>query len=361
MKIAIVHDWLTVYGGAEKVVASFHKLYKDAPIYTLFYNKDNFGDTFEDAEIKTSFLQGKNPVYDHRKYFPFMPLAFRSMNLKKYDMILSSSSSCAKGVKKGKNAIHICYIHTPMRYAYEFRDEYLSDMNIVKRFFANILLVFMRIWDKHNSKRVDYFIANSSEVKDRVYRAYGRDSVVINPPVSVNEFYISEKTKNYYFIVSRLVKYKHFDLAIKACKDLGRKLIIIGDGPDRDRLEKIAGGDKNIRFLGFQDDNVVHKYMSECKALIFPTYEDFGIVPVEAEASGRPVICYGKGGVLDTVVDGKTGVYFNKQTPKSLEEAIIRFEKMKFNSQDIRKHAMRFSEANFRKKINDYIESVTKK
>ena len=356
-KIALVHDWLTNMGGAEKVVYCFHEIYKDAPIYTTFYTPNNLDDKFKNLNVKTSFLQGKKTVINHKKYFPLMPLAFSRFNMKDYDIILSSSSSCAKGVKKRKDAIHICYIHTPMRYAYEYKHEYLDGMNPIKKCLVNILLFFMRIWDKNNSKRVDYFIANSSEIKRRVKDTYGRDAIVINPPVDCNSFNISNTDGNYFFIVSRLVKYKRFDLAIKACNELHENLVIIGDGPEKDYLESIAG--PTITFLGRQDDDVVRKYMSECKALLFPGLEDAGIVPVEANASGRPVICYGKGGVLDTIIDGKTGIYFEEQTVESLINAIDVFNKTNFDKEEIRKHSFQFDESEFKKKIKEYVEKVS--
>lgn len=356
-KIAIVHDWLTNMGGAEQVVINFHDIYKDAPIYTTFYTPDNLDDKLKNLNVKTSFLQKDKPVYNHKKYFPLMPLAFSKFKMDDYDIILSSSSSCAKGVKKRPDAIHICYIHTPMRYAYEYKHEYTDGMNPIKKLLVNILLFFVRIWDQKNTKRVDYFIANSTEVQKRVKKTYNRDSVVINPPVRTDEFNISKVDGDYYFVISRLVGYKRFDLAVRACTELGKKLVVIGDGPEKEKLEKMAG--PTVKFLGRQDDDIVKKYMSECKALLFPGLEDFGIVPVEAQACGRPVICYGKGGVLDTVIDGETGIYFNEQTVDSLKEAILKFENSKFDKEKIRKHALGFSEEIFKKKIKDFVERIS--
>ena len=328
MKIAIVHDWLTNMGGAEQVVINFNQIYKDAPIYTTFYNPNNLDSKLRDLDVRTSFLQKDKMVTNHKKYFPLMPLAFKKFDLGKYDVVLSSSSCCAKGVK-AKNGIHICYCHTPMRYAWGKNEDYVKNMNIIKKTMVNCLLFLMRKWDKKSSKRVDYFIANSSEVQKRIKKCYNRESVVINPPVRCNLFNISDIDGDYYFIVSRLVPYKRFDLAVKACSELGKKLVIIGDGTEKEELMQMAN--ENIIFMGKQPDDVVKKYMSECKALLFPGEEDFGITPVEAMACGRPVICYGKGGVLDTVIDGKTGVYFEEQTVESLKKAILKFENMKFD------------------------------
>lgn len=357
MKLAIVHDWLTNMGGAEQVVLNFKEIYKDAPIYTTFYNKDNMDKEFQKFDIRTSFLQKDKPVLDHKKYFPLMPFAFRKFDMKDYDVILSSSSSCAKGVRKDKNAIHVCYCHTPMRYAYEFKDEYTKDMNFIKKSLVEVLLFFMRIWDKSNSKKVDYFIANSSIVKERIKKHYGRDSIVINPPVRCDMFNISDVDGDYYLVMSRLVSYKKFDLAVQACSELNKKLIVIGEGPEREKLEKLANS--NVTFMGRLPDSEVKKYMAECKALLFPGLEDFGIVPVEAQSCGRPVICYGVGGVLDSVIDGETGVYFKEQTVESLKEAILKFETMTFDKKKIREHALKFDEKEFRKNIKNFINKVS--
>ena len=357
MKIAIVHDWLTNMGGAEQVVINFNQIYKDAPIYTTFYNPNNLDSKLRNLDVRTSFLQKDKMVTNHKKYFPLMPLAFKKFDLGEYDVVLSSSSCCAKGVK-AKNGIHICYCHTPMRYAWGKKEDYVKNMNIIKKTMVNCLLFFMRKWDRKSSKRVDYFIANSSEVKKRIKKCYNRESVVINPPVRCNLFNISDIDGDYYFIVSRLVPYKRFDLAVKACSELGKKLVIIGDGTEKEELMQMAN--ENIIFMGKQPDDVVKKYMSECKALLFPGEEDFGITPVEAMACGRPVICYGKGGVLDTVIDGKTGVYFEEQTVESLKKAILKFENMKFDKNEIRKRALEFDEPVFQQKIKEYVEEKYK-
>jgi len=360
MKLAIVHDWLTNMGGAEQVVINFKEVYKDAPIYTTFYNPNKLDEKLRNIDVRTSHLQKKKMVENHKKYFPFMPMAFEKFDLNEYDVVLSSSSSCAKGVLTKPGSIHICYCHTPMRYAWEKRDEYTAGMGKLKKKLVEILLHYMRIWDLVSANRVDYFIANSTEVKKRIMKHYKRDAVVINPPVRCNLFNISETDGDYYFVLSRLVGYKRFDLAVQACKELGKKLVVAGDGPEREKLEKIANGDKNIIFLGRQPDEVVKKYMSECRALIFPGEEDFGIVPVEAQSCGRPVIAFGKGGVLDSVIDGKTGVFFKEQTVQSVKEAIQKFENMKFDKQEIRKHALEFDESVFQKKIREFVEEKVK-
>lgn len=356
MKLAIVHDWLTNMGGAEQIIINFKEIYPDAPIYTTFYNPNNLDEKLKNIDVRTSFLQKNKMITNHKKYFPLMPLAFENFNLNEYDIVLSSSTCCAKGVLTSSDAIHICYCNTPMRYAWETRDDYIEGVGKIKRRLIKVLLHYMRIWDTVSSNRVDYFIANSTAVQKRIKKHYGRESVVINPPVRCKLFDISENDGDYYFIVSRLVKYKRYDLAVQACSELGKKLIIIGEGPEKEKLEKMAN--ENVIFLGKQSDEIVKKYMSECRALLFPGEEDFGIVPVEAQACGRPVIAYGKGGVLDTVINEKTGLLFKEQTVDSLKEAILKFESMKFNKIEIRKHALQFDEEIFKNKIREYIEKV---
>ncbi len=360
MKLAIVHDWLTNMGGAEQVIINFKEIYPDAPIYTTLYAPNNLDKKLQNIDVKTSFLQKKKPDTNHKKYFPLMPLAFENFNLNEYDVVLSSSSSCAKGVITKTDSLHICYCHTPMRYAWELRDDYIEGMGHLKRKLIKILCHYMRIWDVASANRVDYFIVNSSAVQKRIKKYYKRDAIVINPPVRCNLFEISDIDGDYYFIVSRLVKYKRFDLAVKACKELGKNLVIIGDGPEREKLEKIAEGSSNIKFLGKQSDDVVKKYMQECKALLYPGEEDFGIVPVEAQSCGRPVIAFGKGGVLDSVINGKTGVFFYEQTTEALKKAINEFESLTFNKQTIREHALQFDEKIFQRKISEFISSKIK-
>ena len=358
MKFAIVHDWLTNMGGAEQVIINLKEIYNDAPIYTTFYNPDNLDDKLKNLDVRTSFLQKKKMITNHKKYFPLMPLAFENFNLNEYDVVMSVSTCCAKGVITKPGSVHICYCNTPMRYAWEKKEDYIEGAGKLKRRLIKLLLHYMRIWDYSSSARVDYFIANSTEVQKRIKKHYKRDSIVINPPVRCNLFNISNVDKDYYLVLSRLVGYKRFDLAVEACSQLGKKLIVIGDGPEKEKLMQLAN--ENVEFLGKQHDDVVKKYMSECKALLFPGEEDFGIVPVEAQASGRPVIAYGKGGVLDSVIDGKTGVFFKEQTVDSLKDAILKFENMKFNKEEIRQHSLKFDESVFQKKIKEYVEECVK-
>ncbi|ABY93544.1 glycosyltransferase family 4 protein [Thermoanaerobacter sp. X514] len=354
MKIAIIHDWLTNMGGAERVILAFHEIFPDAPIYTSVYNPDKLPEEFRKMDIRTSFIQ-KLPKAKtkYNIYLPLMPVAFEQFDLSEYDVVLSSSSSCAKGVITRADTLHICYCHTPMRYAWDFYHEYKQNAPKWQRKFIPFLMNYIRMWDRLSADRVDYFIANSSAVARRIKKHYRRDAVVINPPVDTNFYTPKDEDEDYFLIVSRLVEYKRIDIAIEAFNDLGLPLIIIGDGPERSKLQKMAKS--NIRFLGRLPDEEVKEYYAKCRAFIFPGEEDFGITPLEAQASGRPVIAFGKGGVLDSVIDGLTGIFFKDQNKESLKEAIKRFEKIDFSKETIRKHAEKFDVKIFKKKIYDFI------
>ena len=355
MKVAIIHDWLTNMGGAEQCVINLHKCFPDAPIYTTFYNSENLDPIFKEMNIITSALQKKkNKKYNHRKYLPFMPKAFEEFDLNEYDVVISSSSACAKGVITGPHTLHICYCYTPMRYAWHMREEYTEGKSKFKTKCIRYFMNYMRLWDFNAAQRVDKFIAISNEVKQRIEKIYRREADVIFPPVRTDFFTPMEETKDYYFIVSRLVKYKRYDLAVEACSKLKKNLIIIGEGPERDKLEKIADK-KYVKFMGRQSDEVVKKHLAECRALLFPGEEDFGIVPLEAMSCGRPVIAYGKGGALDTVIDRKTGILFKEQTTNSLCEAIQEFETLHFDKEEIRNHALKFNEEEFRRQIMQFV------
>lgn len=355
MKVAIVYDWLTNMGGAERLIINFKEIFPDAPIYTSIYNPDKLDDALRNIDVRTSFLQNKRGAKEnHQKYFPFMPMAFESFDLNEYDIVLSSSTSCAKGIVTKPDTMHVCYCNTPMRYAWEFYYEYANQpMNSIKRKLLKYFMNYMRLWDNVSSDRVDYFIANSENVAKRIWKHYRRESVVIYPPVRTDLFNASESDDEYFLIVSRLVPYKRIDLAVEAFNELKLPLVIIGDGSERGRLEKLANS--NIKFLGRQSDDVLREYYSKCRAFIFPGEEDFGITPLEAQASGRPVIAYGKGGALETVVDGQTGLFFYEQTTNSLRDAVNKFTRNEFDKSVIRAHAETFDEKIFKKKMKNYI------
>lgn len=354
MRLAIVHDWLTNMGGAERLIINFKELYPKSPIYTSIYNPENLDEELKDIDVRTSFLQNKkNSKTNHQRYFPLMPMAFESFDLNEYDIVLSSSTSCAKGVITNPDTMHVCYCNSPMRYGWEFYYEYTKDIGKLKKTLVKYLMHYMKIWDVSSSKRVDYFIANSENVAKRIWKHYRRESVVIHPAVRTKLFNISEIDEDYFLVMSRLVPYKRIDLAVKAFNELGLPLVVIGGGPELEKLKSIAKS--NIKFLGRQPDDVVMEHYAKCRAFLFPGEEDFGITPVEAQASGRPVIAYGKGGALETIVEGKTGIFFNEQTVESLKEAIGRFGKIDFNKQEIRKHALKFDEEIFKDKIENFI------
>lgn len=356
MNIALVHDWLTNMGGAERVVINFKEAYPEAPIYTTIYNPDNLDESLRNIDVRTSFLQSKKDAkINHQKYFPFMPMAFEGFNLNEFDVVLSSSSSCAKGVITNPNIMHVCYCHSPMRYGWEFYYEYSenTEMSKLKKIFLKYFMNYMRIWDNVSADRVDYFIANSENVAKRIWKHYRRESVVIHPPVRCKLFNISDVDEDYFLIVSRLVEYKRIDLAVQAFNELGLPLVIIGDGAERSKLQNMAKD--NIKFLGRQPDDVIKEYYSKCRAFIFPGEEDFGITPLEAQASGRPVIAYGKGGALETVVDKQTGMFFKEQTVKSLKDSVSEFQSISFDKQAIRTHAEKFDEEVFKDKIETFI------
>lgn len=359
MKVAIVHDWLTNMGGAEQCVLNFMDVYPDAPIYTSMFKKDGVDERFSARKIVTTFLQRFAKKGNHQKYFPLMPFAFERLDLTEYDVVLSSTSCCAKGVVTSPDSLHFCYCYTPIRYVWARSFEYMKDMGKLKKLVCSILLHYMKMWDFAAAQRVDHFIAISTEVQRRIKKYYGRNSVVIFPPVRCSQFEIGSVDGDYFLVVSRLVYYKRFDLAVKACSALNKKLIVIGDGPERKHLEDMAG--PTVTFLGRQPDEVVRKHMSECRALLFPGEEDFGIVPVEAQACGRPVLAFGKGGALDTVVDGQTGILFNEQTVDSLRNAIEKFETMTFDKNVIRKHSLKFDEPEFKRQIEEYIRTTIEK
>lgn len=346
-------------GGAEKVVSALLELFPGSPVYTSVVNRDNLSPFLASQDIRTSCLQGKKEkVINHKKYFPFMPYAFKHLEIEPCDIVISSSSSCAKMVKVPKGAIHICYCHTPMRYAYNAKEEYLKELSPLKRPLARILLSYMRRKDKKSNKNIDYFIANSNEVKERIKKYYNRDAIVINPCVDVDKFKNTHHDDGYYFILTRLVEYKKVNIAVKAFLNSSRELKILGQGPERDKLISLANGAKNITFIDDCSDERAIQEMENCKAFLFPGFEDFGITPVEAMAAGKPVICYGKGGLTDSVIDGVTGIYFNEQTEFSLLNAIEKFECTSFDSDKIREHALTFSKEHFKEKIYKFVTSI---
>lgn len=361
MKIALIHDHLTQNGGAERVLEAFQSIWPDAPTYTLLYDEEKLGEHFGHKDIRPSFLQ-KMPfaLSKPRWYLPFMPTATESYDLSEFDVIVSSASAFAKGIIPATNAVHICYCHTPTRYLWSDTHNYIQELklpNIVKRLLPPIL-TGLRTWDYHASSRVDHFIANSQTVQHRIKRFYHRDSDIIHPPVDVDDFYISDKKKTYYLIGGRLVSYKRYDLVIQAFSKLNIPLKVYGTGPMEAELKQIAG--KNVEFLGRVSNEHKAHLFANAIAFLHPQEEDFGITPLESMASGRPVIAYGKGGALETVIDGKTGTLFTEQSWEEIADTVLHFRPEEFSPKDIRAHAAQFSLQRFHREMQSYVQDIWK-
>jgi glycosyltransferase involved in cell wall biosynthesis len=356
MNVAIVHDWLTGMRGGEKCLEVFCELFPKATIFTLIHNKGSVSETIEKMDIRTSFIQRlPKASVKYRNYLPLFPMAIQKFNLHGYDFVLSSSHCVAKGVKVPKDALHICYCYTPMRYAWLFFHDYFGHLNVIKRKTVSFFIERLKKWDLKTNENVDFFIAISDNVRNRIKQYYHRDAQIIHPPVEIDRFNLSDKQEDFYLIVSALVPYKKIDIAIKAFNLLKKKLVIIGTGDHERYLKKISKS--NIEFLGWTDDKTVADYYSKCRAFIFPGEEDFGITPLEAQACGKPVIAYSKGGALETLAS-ETAVFFHKQTQHDLIEAIRHFEKIEdnFDRNRIRQNALRFDRSIFKKQIKDFIE-----
>ena len=355
MKLAIVHDFLNQMGGAEHVVKVFREIFPDAPIYTSIYVPSAVCPSFETADVRTSFMQRLPLIKKHaRVYLPFYPFAFESFDLSEYDVVLSSSSSFAKGVITPPNTRHISYCYTPMRFAWKYHT-YIEQEPISR--LAKICLPYvihrLRRWDEITSNRVDHYVAISDEVKKRIKKYYRRDATVIHPPVDISRFTVSEKDEGYYLILSRLLPYKRIDIAIQAFNSLRLPLKIVGKGRDLGRLQAMAG--PTVEFLGRVSDDEIQKCLSECRALIFPGLEDFGLVPLEAMACGKPVIAYAAGGALETVSDRITGSFFHEQTPEAVARAVTDFDADGFDPQEIRRHAELFDVSVFKEQILRFV------
>lgn len=355
MKVALVHDYLNQYGGAERVLEAFCEMFPDAPIYTLVYDAKLTGFAFEGRKIKTSFLQKVPLAASQHRYFPvFMPYAVEQLDMSDYDLVLSDSGSYAKGVITRPGTLHISYCHTPHRYAWDNSHKLVGGFGyprIIKAL-SPFFMTYVRMWDTAASLRVDAFIANSEFVAKRIKKYYGRDSEVICPPLNTERFAPGE-TSDYFLMVGRMVPYKKFDLAIEVFNRLGMKLKIVGDGPERKKLEKRATS--NIEFVGLVSEPYLAEYYAHAQALLFPQEEDFGVVAVECMASGTPVIAYRGGGALEIIKEGEDGIFFDEQTKDSLVGAIAKFQNMQFDPMLIRQHAMRFDTARFKEEIGNFI------
>ena len=357
MQIALVHDYLNQMGGAEKVLLTLHDLFPQAPIYTSIYAPNRVDRRFSGMDIRTGFMQ-KLPLVKkhHQPFLPLFPLAFEQLDLRAYDLVVSDSSAFAKGIVTRSDALHICYCHTPMRWAWNYQDYVERErLGRLARMVLAPTIVLLRQWDYATAARVDYFIANSPNVAERIAKYYRRESVYIPPPVNTARFDISPTREDYFLIVSRLIPYKRIDLAIAAFNLLRMPLRIIGTGRDEQRLRRMAG--PTIRLMGRQTDEEIRTQMAACRALIFPGEDDFGITPLEAQASGRPVIAYGAGGALASIVPGQTGLFFHTQTPEALAQVVAGFRESAFDPMSIRQHALTFGTERFEERFMRFVEA----
>jgi glycosyltransferase involved in cell wall biosynthesis len=361
IKVALIQDWLTTIGGSEYVFKEIASLYPQADIYTLVARDETIKKLgLEYHKITTSFIQNLPfAKTKYRNYLPLFPLAIEQFDLSSYDLIISSSHAVAKGVLTHSAQLHICYCHSPMRYAWDLYHQYIKESGLnkgIKGFFVKLVLHKIRQWDVASTNRVDYFISNSDYIGKRIKRVYNRDSVTIYPNVAVQNFEVNTDKEEFYFTCSRLVPYKKVDIIVEAFNAMpDKKLIVIGDGPGFKKIKKIAGN--NVILMGYQPFDVLKQYLSKAKAFVFAAEEDFGILPVEAQACGTPVIAYKKGGALESVVENKTGIFFAEQSANSIISAIDTFEKrsVPFNYKYIATHASGFSTERFKKEFSAFV------
>ncbi len=355
-KVALVHDWLVGQGGGEQVLKCFHEIYPDAPIYTLVYNEEKAPAWTRGLDIRTTYIQkwpgGKT---HHKLLLTFMPKAWEALDLTEYDLVLSSCMSCCKGVITRPDAVHVCYCHSPIRYVWDLYYDYLEGASAVKRAFMPSMIHKVRMWDFQAAQRVDHFVSNSDYVGKRIAKFYRRESTTINPGIVLPEGPVTEERGDYYFVLSRFVGYKRVDIAIEACNKLGCKLVVAGSGgEEEERLRAMAG--PTVEFVGRVSDEQLNDYYAHAKAFLFPGIEDFGLTPLEAMAGGTPVLAYGEGGALETVVDGETGMFFHEQSADALVRCIEEFECRSFSAAACRVRAERFSTEKFKREIQGFCE-----
>ncbi|MEN9563933.1 MAG: hypothetical protein RIR73_2177 [Chloroflexota bacterium] len=358
-KVAIVHEWLSTFGGSERLLTQLLQIFPNADIFALTYFPKNFQHTeLNNIKVRTTFLQNIPSIERHyRKLLPIMPLAIESLDVSKYDLVISLSHAVAHGVKTHKNQMHISYISTPMRYAWHMRDDYLKLHGLTHPFIrlaANGTLSLLRRWDASASARSDSLLANSKWTAQHIKEAWKRESQVIYPPVDVHRFTPVSQRDNYYLLVSRLVPYKMANKIVKAFNKTGLPLVIVGDGPDLPAIRRIAK--ENIKLMGYQPDSAVTEIMNRAKAFVYMATEDFGIAMVEAQAAGCPVIAYGKGGAAEIVLDGETGILFSDQTEAGMVAAVLQFESKALSSKAASENAARFSAERFRREFSEYVE-----
>jgi len=363
-KVALVHDWLTGMRGGERCLEVFCELFPSADLYTLLHVPGSVSPAIESRRIVTSFIQ-RLPQAErrYRHYLPLFPAAVRAFDLRGYDLVLSSSHAVAKSVRVPPGALHVCYCFTPMRYVWDLYDDYFGPpAGLAARLVMPPVAAWLRRWDRRTAAGVDQFVAISHFVADRIRRAYGRDADVIYPPVDVSRFRVDGGPGEFYLVVSALTPYKRVDLAVEACNRLGRRLVVVGSGPEARRLRALAG--PTVELLGWRDDVQTAELYARCRALLFPPLEDFGITPLEAMAAGRPVIAFGEGGARETVVppgegEPPTGFFFERQTVEGLVDAIRRFEASahQFEPKALRRRAEAFDRPLFRERVHAYLRA----
>ncbi|EPC6142894.1 glycosyltransferase family 4 protein [Klebsiella pneumoniae] len=366
MNVGLVADWLVTYAGSEKVIKEFIEIFPDADLYSIVdFLSDKDRSLFKNKKATTSFIQKlPSSKSKYHKYLPLMPLAIEQLDVSKHDVVLSSCHAVSKGVITGPDQLHICYVHSPIRYAWDLQHQYLKEAGLdkgLKGLLAKWFLHKIRIWDYRTANGVDHFIANSHFIARRIKKVYGRSSTVIYPPVDINRFTLCDKKEDYYLTASRMVPYKRMDLIVEAFSKMPEKqLVVIGDGSEMAKIKSKATN--NIKILGYQSNKVMQEYMQKAKAFVFAAEEDFGITPVEAQACGTPVIAFGKGGALETIrpygVEKPTGIFFAKQEASSLIDAVILFESklQAFDPANCRENALRFSVERFQNEISEFID-----
>lgn len=358
MRVAIIHYWLVGMRGGEKVVEALCRMFPEADLFTHVYRPEAVSEIIRSRRVEQSFIGSLPfPAKLYKNYLPLMPMALEQLDLRGYDLIISSESGPAKGIVPPPNSLHICYCHSPMRYVWNMYHDYRRSTGVMKRVLMMPAAHYVRSWDALSAQRVDHFVANSQTVAQRIARYYRRDAQVIPPPVAVEDFYIDAQAgrSETYLMAGELVAYKRPDLAVEAFNAMGRKLVVVGGGEMLTEIQRIAG--PTITVLGPQPFAELRRLYAECAALIFPGEEDFGIVPVEAMASGRPVLAYGRGGATETVVDGVTGLFFHEQTVAAIVDGVSRLERMTIDPQAIRRLSERFATPVFERKMRAFIET----
>jgi len=360
VRVALVHDYL-VQGlrGAERVLAVLHEMWPAAPVYTLVHDPEAMGPEFADWDIRTSFIQRlPGGVRHYQKLIALMPAAVERLPLGEYDLVISDSSAWTKSARQREGARHVCYCHSPARFLWHWSDEYVASLaaNAVAKGLARAIIPGLRRWDKRTARRPTHLLANSAAVRERIRRYWEREAEVIHPSVDTDSFRPEDGDEEYYLVVAALNAYKRVGLAVEAFTELGKPLVVIGEGPLRRQIEQQAG--PSIRLLGKVPEEELRRHYARCRAFVMPQEEDFGLAPVEAMSSGRPVIAYGAGGALETVVAGETGVFFQEQTPTSLVEAVRRFEGLSFTKARCRARALEFDTERFKERFRAYVDGA---